>query len=180
MKKSRLDSVACAGPVFNKPVALFTTVTLESASNEAHSAGVKCFSSIVVVLVCTTMFCQTTRSVGDEQSLRLDIIGHGSWRHGTYGFRIYSTPDGTKADVAYLTFHSLREANQYIGTCLKPGTKVIYRQKNKDGDGNLIGERIVAVRQESGKKEFALIRRIRLNCWFMVHPLWALLYRWKS
>ncbi len=113
------------------------------------------------------MFCQTTRSVADEQSLRLDIIGHGLWKHGTFGFRIYSTPGGTKADVKYLTFHSLREANQYIGTCLKPGAKVIYRQKNKDGDGHLIGERIVAVRQESGKKEFALIRRIRLNCWFI-------------
>jgi len=81
------------------------------------------------------------------------------------GFRIYSTPDGTKAGVQYLTLHSLREANQYIRTCLKPGTKVIYAKRNKDGDGNVVGERIVAVRQVSGKKEFALITRMRLNCW---------------
>jgi len=39
----------------------------------------------------------------------------------------------------------------------------MYRQEKKGSNGQIIGERIVAVRQESGKKAFALIRGVRLN-----------------
>lgn len=33
--------------------------------------------------------------------------------------------------------------------------------------GQVVGERIVAVRQESGKKEFAVIRGVRMNYYFI-------------
>jgi len=69
--------------------------------------------------------------------------------------------------VDYLTFHSRNEVNKYLQTCLRPGTRVIYRREEKDPDGKLVGERIVAVRQESGKKEFALIRGVRMNYYFI-------------
>ena len=63
----------------------------------------------------------------------------------------------------YLTFHSRNEAKQYLQTHLRPRTRIIYRQETKDPNGQIIGERMVAVEQESGKKEFALIRGVRLN-----------------
>jgi hypothetical protein len=66
-----------------------------------------------------------------------------------------------------LTFHSRNEAEQYLETYLGPRTRVIYRQEKKDTRGKIIGERIVAVRQESGKKEFALVRGVRLNCFLI-------------
>lgn len=67
----------------------------------------------------------------------------------------------------YLTFHSRKEAKEYLQTCLRPGTRVIYRRVEREPSGQIVGQRIVAVRQQSGKKEFALIRRVRMNCYFV-------------
>jgi hypothetical protein len=69
--------------------------------------------------------------------------------------------------VDYLTFHSRNEAKHYLQTCLRPRTKIIYRQEKKEPNGQVVGERIVAVWQESGRKEFALIRGVRLNYFFI-------------
>jgi len=118
---------------------------------------------VLALLVCATALCQTAAPISSK-TLTLEATGHGFWKpREPFGFRIYSTQDGTKARVDYLTFHSSNEAKQYLQTCLRPRSRVIYRQEKKDPDGRIVGERIVAVRQESGKKEFALIRGVRLN-----------------
>ena len=128
---------------------------------------VKLFSLFLALLVCITALSQTTQHTSG-QTITLESIGHGFWKpHRPFGFRIYSTPDGTKADVKYLTFFSRREAREYLRTCLRPGAKIIYRQQKKASDRQVIGERIVAVVQQSGKKEFALIRGVRLNYFFI-------------
>jgi len=130
--------------------------------------GVKWSLCIFVLLVCSAAFCQDADPLAKQQGLKLETIGHGFWKpHRPFGFRIYSTPDGTKADVKYLSFYSIREANQYIAACLRPNVKVIYRKLSKDSDGRIIDERIVAVSNTSGKKDFALIRRIRLDGYFI-------------
>ena len=117
----------------------------------------------LALLLCATALCQTATPVSNN-GLTLETTGHGFWKpRRPFVFRIYSTQDGTKARVDYLTFHSRNEAKQYLQTCLRPRTRVIYRQEKKDLNGQIIGERIVAVRQASGKKEFALIRGVRLN-----------------
>jgi hypothetical protein len=69
--------------------------------------------------------------------------------------------------VQDLTFSSRTEANQYLRTCWRPGVSVIYRQEKKSSNGQSVGERIVAVDRQSGKKEFALIRGVRLNYYFI-------------
>jgi hypothetical protein len=121
----------------------------------------------VALLVGTTALSQTTPPVSD-QSLTLEIIGNGHWKpNRPFGVRVYSTPDGTKATVKYLTFSSRTEAKQYLRTCLRSGVKVIYRQKKEDSIGQLVGERIIAVGRQSGKKEFALIRGVHLNYYFI-------------
>lgn len=113
------------------------------------------------------MRCQTTPPVSD-QGLTLEKIGNGHWKpNRPFGIRVYSTPDGTKATVQYLTFSSRIEAKQYLRTCLRPGARVIYRQEKKDLNGQFVGERIIAVARLSGKKEFALIRGVRLNYYFI-------------
>ena len=115
------------------------------------------------LLLCATALCQTAAPVS-SQSLTLETTGHGFWKpREPVVFRIYSTQDGTKARVDLLTFHSRNEAKQYLQTHLRPRTRIIYRQETKDPNGQIIGERMVAVEQESGKKEFALIRGVRLN-----------------
>ena len=57
--------------------------------------------------------------------------------------------------------------NVYTGflfkTCLRPEAKVIDRQEKKDPNGQFIGERIIALAEQSEKKEFALIRRVRVD-----------------
>jgi hypothetical protein len=117
--------------------------------------------------VSPTALCQTAAPIS-SQSLTLETTGHGFWKpREPFVFRIYSTQDGTKARVDCLTFHSRNEAEQYLETYLGPRTRVIYRQEKKDTRGKIIGERIVAVRQESGKKEFALVRGVRLNCFLI-------------
>jgi hypothetical protein len=113
------------------------------------------------------MLSQTTPPVSDQR-LTLEKIGHGYWKpNRPFGIRVYSTPDGTKATVQYLTFSSRSEANQYLRTCLRPGVRVIYRQEKKDSNEQSVGERIVAVDRKSGKKEFALIRGVLLNYYFI-------------
>jgi hypothetical protein len=123
---------------------------------------------LVAIVVPALAWCQNTESVGEHQSLTLQTTGHGYWKeHRPFVVRVYSTSDGTKAEIRYLTFHSLPEANQTIATCLKFDVKVIYRNQNKDANGNVVGERIVAVRQESGQKDFTLIRRVGMNGYFI-------------
>jgi hypothetical protein len=120
------------------------------------------------LLTCATALCQAAAPPLSSQNLTLETTGHAFWKpHRPFVFRIYSTPDGTKARVDYLTFHSRNEAKQYLRTCLQPRTKIIYRQEWEDSNGQIVGERMVAVRQESGKKEFAVIRRFRLNYFFI-------------
>jgi len=121
------------------------------------------------VLVCTTALCQTAKPISSE-TLTLEKTGHGFWKpREPFVFRIYSTQGGTQARVDYLTFHSRNEAKQYLQR-LRPASRVIYRQEKRDANGQIVGERIVAVRQESGKKEFALIRGVRLNYFLIESP----------
>lgn len=103
-----------------------------------------------------------------EHGLTLERIGNGYWKQDrSFGFRVYSIPDGARAQVQYWAFASRAEAKQYLKTCLRPAAKIIYRQEKRDTSGNLVGERIVAVARVSGKKEFALIRGVRLNYYFI-------------
>ena len=142
---------------------LLTTINVELSRRFVVSVNVKLRFCALALLVCATALCQTAAPIS-SLSLTLETTGHGFWKpREPFVFRIYSTQDGTKARVDYLTFHSRDEAQQYLQTCLRPRTRIIYRQEKKGPGGRIIGERIVAVRQESGKEEFALIRGVRLN-----------------
>ena len=124
-------------------------------------------SCALALLLCAAALCQTAAPFSNK-SLTLETTGHGFWKQSRpFVFRVFSTPDGTKARVDYLTFHSRNEANDYLQTCLRPGTRVIYRREEKDPNGKLVGERIVAIRQGAGKKDFALIRGVRMNYYFI-------------
>ena len=118
-------------------------------------------------LLCVTALCQTATPLSNK-SLTLETTGHGFWKpNRPLVFRVFSAPDGTKARVDYLTFNSRDEAKEYLRNCLRPRTRVIYRREEREPNGQIVGERIVAVRQESGKKEFALIRGVHLNYYFI-------------
>ncbi|HWR14492.1 MAG TPA: hypothetical protein VN577_06670 [Terriglobales bacterium] len=127
------------------------------------------FCYIIALWACAAALCQNTESPREPHSIKLENTGHGYWKEGRpFLLRTYVTSDGTRADLTFLTFHSLREANQYIAAFLDSHAKVIYRARNKDTKGQVIGERIVAVREVSGKKDFTLIRRVGLNGYFIV------------
>jgi hypothetical protein len=122
-----------------------------------------CFSAL---LVGATLLCQTAPPVS-KQFITLEKIGHGYWKpNRPFGIRVYSTPDGTKVTVKYLTFSSRAEAKEYLRTCLRPEAEIIYKQEKKGPDGEVVGERLIATSQQSGKEEFALIRGVRLNYHF--------------
>lgn len=125
------------------------------------------FCCLFALLLGPALLCQTTPPVPD-QSLTLEQIGHGHWKpHRLFGIRVYSTPDGVKATVKYFKFLSRAEAEEYLKTCLRPEAEIIDRQEQKDSTGEVIGERILAVAQLSGKEEFALIRGVGLNYYFI-------------
>jgi len=126
-----------------------------------------CVRFWALALLCATAFCQVGTAVS-SQSLDLQTIGHGFWKpRRPFIFKVFSTPEGSKARIDYVTLRTRNEAKQYLRTCLRPGTKIIYRQEKKEPNGQVVGERIVAVLQESGKKEFALIRGVHLNYYFI-------------
>ena len=66
-----------------------------------------------------------------------------------------------------LTFNSSREAKQYLLTRLQASTKIIYRQEKRGPSGKIAGQRLVAVSQKSGKKDFFLVHGARLNYFFI-------------
>jgi hypothetical protein len=120
-----------------------------------------------VLLMGVPVLCQKSAPIAD-QSLTLEKIGNGYWgkHHRPFGFRVYSTPDGTSAYVQYQTFSSRAEAKQYVAKwVLRPGpeARIIYRQETKDANGQIVGERIIASAQIHGKKVFGLVRGIRLD-----------------
>lgn len=140
---------------------------LNCAENLPQSICVKLSFCALALLLCATALCQTATPVSNR-SLTLETTGQGFWKpRRPFVFRVFSTPDGTKARVDYLTFHSRNEAKEYLQTCLRLRTRVIYRREDREPSGQIVGERIVAVRKESGKEEFALLRGVRMNYYFI-------------
>lgn len=59
------------------------------------------------------------------------------------------------------------EAKLYKQKYLKSEAKIIYKQQKTALDGQVIGERIVAVTQKSGSKEYSVIRGIGMHYFFI-------------
>jgi hypothetical protein len=108
-----------------------------------------------------------------KQNVELFASGDEVMSTGRRGaFRVYSAPDGTKAEIHYTTFGSLRDAERQTEQWLKPVKKVIRKENEKDETGQVMGIRIVAMMRggESGEKLFLIIRRDGLKCFFISSP----------
>ena len=114
----------------------------------------------------------TAQDVTHDNSTGLEVVrmGHINDKSGHITlFRIYKAPDGTKGQVHYTDFDSLEAAEQQIEKWLKATRTVTSREHNQSKGGQLISDRILAVADlpKSHKKEFVIIRRYDLKCYFI-------------
>jgi len=105
-----------------------------------------------------------------QDDLKLLIHGDGKLDSGHDSvFRVYSAPDGTQARVIYAKFASVSDAERQTLDWLKQATKVTCRENDKNVDGQLVNERILATRRvaKSSGGEFMVIRRDDLICYLI-------------
>jgi hypothetical protein len=84
-------------------------------------------------------------------------------------FRIYRAPDGTEGQVHYTEFASLEAAELQVEKWVKAARTLTSREHNQTKGGQLISDRILAVADlpKSDNKEFMIIRRDNLKCYFI-------------
>jgi hypothetical protein len=126
-------------------------------------------------LVC--LFCAWLAAAQDkadqnikQRDLKLFTIGNGKTSSGhTMAFRIYGVPDGTKGRTFYVEFDSLQAAQQQIEEWAKAARTVTSREHDLSKDCQLINERVMATAElpKSNEKEFLIIRRDGLKCYFI-------------
>ena len=107
---------------------------------------------------------------GNNQALELVRVGNGRLPDGhDFALRVYATTDGTRGTISFSQFTSLQDAQQLIREWLKLAQSVTTREHNKGKGGRIISDRMEATRVEpkSGKKEYLIIRRDNLNCYFI-------------
>ena len=102
----------------------------------------------------------------------LEVVrtGHIKTRDGHLTlFRLYKAPYGTEGQVHYTEFGSLEPAELQIEKWVKATRTVTSREHNQTKGDQLISDRILAVADvpKSGTKEFVIIRRDYLKCYFI-------------
>jgi|SRR5580700_581788 hypothetical protein len=132
---------------------------------------------IVLLFWLTCLFCVWLAAAQDkadqdvkQEDLKLLTIGNGKTSSGhTMAFRIYGAPDGTKGQTFYAEFDSLRAAQQQIEEWTKAARTVTSRERNLRKGGQLINERVMAIRElpKSNEKEFLVIMRDGLKCYLI-------------
>ena len=95
----------------------------------------------------------------------MTTIGNGDMFGHRAGFRTYEAQNHTEALVWYTTFRTEQEAKRAIKQSLKEH-KVTGKERIKDLNGRVIGDRITGAPREQ-KKAFMVIRRQGLNCWII-------------
>ncbi|HEY6339045.1 MAG TPA: hypothetical protein VIW68_11190 [Candidatus Sulfotelmatobacter sp.] len=121
------------------------------------------------------LFCvwfATAQDVTHDKSMDLEVvrIGHIKTKSGhATAFRIYRAPDGTNGRVHYTEFDSPEAAELQIEEWVKATRTVTSREHNQSKGGELISDRILAVADlpKSDSKEFVIIRRDDLKCYFI-------------
>jgi hypothetical protein len=101
---------------------------------------------------------------GDE-SLKVTTIGEGDMFGRHAAFRTYETRGHTEALVWYGEFRSEQESKLATELSLK-GHRITGKEPILGLDGQVIGDRIVAVPKEE-KKAFMVIRKHGLNYWII-------------
>ena len=131
----------------------------------------KAISSLCLMGVFCVWFT-AAQDAPHVNSTDLEIVrmGHINTKGGhTTLFRIYQTPDGTRAQGYYTEFDSLEAAELQIEKWVKATRTVTSREHNQRRGDQLISDRILAVTDlpKSDKKEFVIIRRDYLKCYFI-------------
>ena len=128
-------------------------------------------SSFWLVGLCWVWFA-TAQDAVRVNSTDLEVVrtGHIKTKSGQLTvFRIYKAPDGTEGQVHYTEFDSLEPAELEIEKWVKATRTVTSREHNQTKGDQLISDRILAVADlpKSDKKEFVIIRRDYLKCYYI-------------
>ena len=99
------------------------------------------------------------------QSLTMTRMGNGYMFGDSAAFRTYETADHIEALVWYGTFRTEQDAKRGIKQSLKR-FKVTGKERIKDPNGRVIGDRIVAAPKQR-TKAFMVIQRQGLNYWII-------------
>jgi len=127
-------------------------------------------SSLLVGLCCVWLATAQDTTHVNPTDLEVVKTGHIKSKSGQLTiFRIYKAPDGTEGQVHYTQFDSLDAAEQEIEKWVKATGTVTSRERNANKGGQLISDRILEVTHlpKSDKKEFVIIRRDDLKCYFV-------------
>ena len=131
--------------------------------------------TVILVFWLLWLFCAwsaTAQDTAHANSTNLEVVttGHLKSKSGQLTvFRVYKTPDGTEGQVHYTQFNSLEPAELEIEKWVNSTRTVTSREHDATKGGQLISDRILAVMDlpKSDKKEFVIIRRDYLNCYFI-------------
>jgi hypothetical protein len=112
------------------------------------------------------------QDVAHVNSTDLEVVrmGHIKTKGGHLAlFRIYKAPDGTEGQVHFTEFDSLEPAELQIEKWVKATRTVTSREHNQTKGDQLISDRTLAVADlpKSDTKEFVIIRRDYLKCYFI-------------
>jgi hypothetical protein len=123
-------------------------------------------------LIC--VFCvgfAAAQDVAHVNSRDLEIVrmGHIMTKGHLTLFRTYKAPDGTRGQSYFTEFDSLEPAELQIEKWVKATRTVTSREHNQTKGDQLISDRILAVADlpKSDTKEFVIIRRDYLKCYFI-------------
>jgi hypothetical protein len=103
----------------------------------------------------------------DGRTLQLNIIGEEKVWNGRRGtVWIYKTPEGGQVAITSAQFDSEPDARRQTKEWLKIARRIATSEHHKDDKGHVVGERIVAIRQEgAGPEEFWIIHRSGTYCY---------------
>jgi len=132
---------------------------------------------LVFAFCLAALFCAWSVVAQDAVSVNstdLEVVrtGHFKAKGGPLTlYRLYKTPDGTEGQVHFTEFTSLEPAELQIEKWMKATRTVTSRERNQMKDGQLISDRISAVadlpKSDKNQKEFVIIRRDDLKCYFI-------------
>jgi hypothetical protein len=121
------------------------------------------------------LFCAwfaTAQDVAQVNSTDLEVVrmGHIKSKGSPLTlYTLYKTPDGTRGQSYFTEFDSLEPAELQIEKWVKATRTVTSREHNQTKGDQLISDRTLAVANlpKSNTKEFVIIRRDYLKCYFI-------------
>ena len=119
-----------------------------------------------------TVWFASAQDVAHLNSTDLEVVrmGHFKAKGDTLTlYRLYKAPDGTKGQVHSTEFDSLEPAELQIEKWIKATRTIQSREHNQTNGNQLISDRILAIADlpKSDTKEFVIIRRDYLKCYFI-------------